>query len=304
MKVVINTSTFGEFSKEPLEMLERAGLEYCLNPYQRTLKANEVIALAKDAGGMIAGVEPLNEDVLRGLPTGLKVISRCGVGMDNVDISTANELKIKVFNTPFGPTVAVAELTVAVILNLLRKVNVQDAQMKSGQWKKGMGSMLFGKKVGIVGFGRIGQKVADLLLPFQVELRFYDVHKIESKKFQDSRSLDELLAWADIVSFHMPYHSGNGSLINVEKIQLMKKGSWIVNLSRGGIVDEEALYDALKRNHLAGAALDVFEEEPYHGKLLECENALLTPHVGSYAKEARIEMEKESVKNLINELKS
>jgi len=302
MKIVINTSTFGKLSRAPLEILEKKGLEYSLNPHQRTLKQDEVIQLAKNADGIIAGVEPLNEEVLRNL-TGLKVISRCGVGMDNVDTQVAEKLKIQVFKTLMGPTFAVSELTVAVILNLLRKVNLVDAQMKSGIWKKQMGNLLSGKKAGIVGFGSIGQKVSQLLQSFNVEVGYYDVCEIEVKDTKRINSLEELLGWADIVSFHMPFNASIDPLMGKNEIALMKKGSWLINLARGGIVDEQALYEALISDHLAGAALDVFKEEPYEGSLRELDNVILTPHVGSYAQETRVEMEIEAVRNLLKGLK-
>src|SRR3989338_996053 len=159
MKVAINTTTFGQYDPAPLEQLKARSIEYSLNPHARTLRQEEVVYLAQGMDGLIAGTEPLNEDVLNQL-SGLKVISRCGAGLDNVDLKAARNLGIQVFSTPTGPTLAVAELTVGVILNLLRKVNAMNSDLKNGQWKKQMGNLLYGKRVGIIGFGRIGQKVA------------------------------------------------------------------------------------------------------------------------------------------------
>jgi D-3-phosphoglycerate dehydrogenase len=233
----------------------------------------------------------------------LKVISRCGVGMDNVDLEAAAQLNIKVFNTPFGPTLAVAELTVGLILDLLRKVTMMDREMRAGVWEKRMGKLLSGKRVGIIGFGRIGQKTGKLLRAFGCEIGCYDNLRIRGLEDLGIKRLemDELLRESDIVTVHV---SGKYEkpLLGVKEIGMMKKGAWLVNVARGGVVDEEVLFDALKDGRLAGAALDVFEKEPYDGPLKELDNVILTPHIGSYAKEARIEMEIQAAKNLIKGL--
>src|SRR5437016_5485697 len=160
MKIVTTTTTFGLFDKRPLTMLKQKGHEVVVNPYKRKLEEKEVVVLCQDADGMIAGTESLNDKVLEKLPR-MKVISRCGVGMENVDLKKAKQLKIKVLNTPAAPALAVAELTIGLILNLLRKINFMDRNIRAGQWKKEMGNLLAGKKVGIIGFGRIGSKLAE-----------------------------------------------------------------------------------------------------------------------------------------------
>ena len=301
-KVSINTSTFAEFDRSPLNKLERAKISFSLNPFKRTLQEEEIIELAHGAVGMIAGTEPLNARVLSRLPK-LKVISRCGVGQDNVDLVYAQKNGIKVFTTPEGPTDAVAELTVGVILNLLRRVSSMHEQLKKGIWQKEMGHLLKGKTVGIVGFGRIGQKVAQLLYSFKVDVLYYDVRRIKSLRSFKAVTLPDLLKKSDIVTLHMNADNQNGSFIGALQMKQMKKGSWLINMSRGGSVDEKALYKALVTGHLSGAALDVFEKEPYHGPLAGLKQVVLTPHIGSYAKEARIQMEIEAVDNLIGALR-
>lgn len=302
MKIAITTTSFAEFDNQPLQLLKDSGFEPVLNPYGRKLTGDEVVELAADAVGLIAGTEPLNRTVLEKLPL-LKVISRCGVGMDNVDFEAAVQLNIKVFNTPFGPTLAVAELTIGLILDLLRKVTMMDREMRAGVWKKRMGNLLNGKSVGIIGFGRIGQKTGKLLKAFGCEISYYDSVRIEG--FKDSRikrlEMDELLRESDIVTIHV---SGKYEkpLLSAKEIEMMKRGAWLVNVARGGVVDEKALFNALKDGRLAGAALDVFEKEPYGGPLKELDNVMLTPHIGSYAKEARVEMEMQVVKNLVEGL--
>ncbi len=298
-KILISTSSFAKFDKCPLNLLKDKGFEIILNPFGRELTAQEVIDLGINCSGFIAGTEPLRADTLTKLKN-LKVISRCGAGLDNVDIVRAGELKIKVFNTPDSPTVAVAELTIGLIFSLLRKVVLMDKELRSGKWSKRMGSLLEGKSVGIIGMGRIGKKVAQYLQPFGVQVYFSDPNIQETSIGYALRlELDKLLEAVDIVTIHMSFNQRDRYLIDSAKISLMKPGAFLVNCSRGGIVDENALYLAVKEGKLAGAAIDVFEKEPYSGKLIELENVILTPHIGSYAVEARIGMEKESVYNLL-----
>ena len=303
MKIVITTTSFAKFDNQPLQLLNNSGYEVVLNPYGRTLTGDEVVGLAKDAAGLIAGTESLDRSILENLPI-LRIISRCGAGMDNIDPVAAAELNIKVFNTPFGPTLAVAELTVGLILDLLRKITLMDREIRAGIWKKHMGNLLRGKRVGIIGFGRIGQKTGELLRAFGCEIGYYDNITIEGLNDLkiERMEMEELLRKSDIVTIHV---SGKYEkpLLGAKEIEMMKKDAWLVNVARGGVADEEALLNALKNGRLAGAALDVFEKEPYNGPLKKLENIILTPHIGSYAKEARTEMEMQAAKNLIEGLR-
>jgi D-3-phosphoglycerate dehydrogenase len=302
-KVAITTTSFAEFDDQSLQALSDSGFEVALNPYGRKLSGDEVIKIAADAVGLIAGTELLDKIVLEKLPL-LKVISRCGAGLDNVDLDTAEKLGIKVFNTPDAPTLAVAELTIGLILNLLRKVHVMNEAARKGIWEKKMGNLLSGKKVGIIGFGRIGQKVGELLSAFGVELRYCDVEAKDCKFKCGRMPLDHLLSWADIITLHVSLSAEHKSLISRKELEAMKKGGLLINVSRGGVVDEQALYNALYKNHLSGAALDVFEREPYKGPLTKLDNIIITPHIGSYAAESRIRMEFQSVENLLRGLES
>lgn len=302
-RILISTTTFAEFDNTPLNLLERKGVFYILNPYKRRLNNEEIINLGKEVIGIIAGTECLTDNVLGEL-LNLKVISRCGSGMDNVDLESAQKRGIKVYNTPDTPTRAVAELTVGLILNLLRKVSHMDYIIRDGNWEKKMGNLLFGKKAGIIGFGRIGQRVGELLSAFGTELAYCDIEQKSSPVNCSRKSLEEIVKWADILTLHLSLPSGCNPIIGSRELKTMKKGSWLVNVSRGGVVDEEALYQALKNGHLSGAALDVFDKEPYVGPLTELHNVLLTPHIGSYAKEARVKMEIQAVENLLAGLKN
>jgi D-3-phosphoglycerate dehydrogenase len=311
-KIAITTTSFGKYDEKSLELLKNKGYEVIFNPYNRTLKGDEIIEICKNAVGIIAGTEQLDADILENLTTPispqssvkdslsyLKVISRCGTGVDNIDIIAAERFGIKVLNTPDAPILAVTELTIGLMLNLLRKINQADSAIRNGKWEKPMGNLLTGKKVGIIGFGRIGRKVAELLVSFGCEIRYYDIKNVKQILGIKKVELYELLKTSDIVSIHV---SSKEQIIGETEIRFMKKGAWLVNVARGGVIDENALYLALKEGHLAGAALDVFEQEPYTFPLPELNNVILTPHIGSYALEARIQMERQAVENLLKGL--
>lgn len=301
-KVLISTSSFATHDNKPLELLKEAGLTVDVNPYGRKLHEQEIKDLVRDADFLVAGVEPLSRDVLESAKK-LKVISRCGVGLDNVDLCATEKLGIKVFITPYGPILAVAELTLGLMIDLLRKITETNLDMRKARWQKKMGNLLLGKKVGIKGFGRIGTKVAELLKPFGCEIAYSDPFVEDGLLGLRRLSLDNLLRWADIVSVHVSI-TEKTTIIGRNEFQMMKKGSWFLNTSRGSVVDEAALYESLKKGHLSGAALDVFRDEPYSGQLTELDNVILTPHIGSYAKEARIHMEMQAVENLLEGIKA
>lgn len=297
--VAVTTSSFAEYDKAPLEILRKAGYKVVTNSYKRRLRAEEVLKLCKDAVGIIAGTESLDSSVLSKLPY-LKAISRCGAGVENIDLNFTGKHKIKIYNTPDAPTQAVAELTVGLILNLLRKINQMDYGIKNGKWEKLMGNLLAGKKIGIIGFGRIGRRVAELLRAFNCEIAYHDPF-VKNKLLSFKRiAKEKLLAWADIVTIHA---STGEMVLGAKELKLMRKGAWLVNVSRGMAIKEGALCDALRRNLLRGAALDVFSQEPYNGKLTKLTNVVLTSHIGSYAKESRITMEEQAVENLLKGLK-
>ena len=300
MKIAITTSSFAQYSKEPLDLLKKAGIEYILNPFGRQLTEDETIDLLKGCIGVAAGTEPLTARVMDSLPE-LKVISRCGTGIDNVDLKAASGRGIAVCNTPDGPTLAVAELTLAYALSLLRKIPQMDREMRAGTWKKRMGNILRGKKLGIIGFGRIGQSVASVFSALGVEVAFNDPI-VSSERFK-KMTISDLLPWADILSLHCSKSGGECSLFGIDELSRMKPGSWIINASRGGLVEEKALYDLLKSGRLAGAAIDVFKHEPYDGPLNELDNVIITAHIGSYTVESRILMETDTIKNLIERLR-
>lgn len=302
--VLITTSSFAVDSPALLKQLEASGLQVVLNPLKRKLTEEEATNLLQQHKpvGMIAGVEPLTRRVLAAAD-GLRVISRCGIGLDSVDLAAAKELGITVTNTPDAPTVPAAELALGLILSLLRGIPASDSGIRQGRWVRPMGRLLQHKTVGIVGCGRIGSRLAKMLSSMECRVLGGDPACPVNDHFE-LVELEKLLAEADIISLHLPYTAQTHYFMDAKRLAMMKPGSYLINAARGGLVDEDALYQALQSGHLAGAALDCFEQEPYQGPLTELENVVLTGHVGSYAREGRIRMEEQAVENLIRELQS
>lgn len=298
--VLIGPSSFAEIDRSPLERLSLAGYRIIDNPYKRKLTRLELKELLDDdVCGIIAGLEPLDSDVLQ--RTKLKVISRVGSGFSNIDLESCKKLGIKVCSTPNGPTEAVAELTLGALLGMLRMIPQMNSALHQGKWEKHIGGQLLGKTVAIVGYGRIGRRVAKLLRPFQVKLIVVDPQLNSSSLTNEKLMLfDEALSMADVISFH---NSGDTCLITEKEIALMKPGVFLLNVARGGVISEIALADGIKKGKVAGAWLDTFIQEPYRGLLESLPQVILTPHVGSYTTECRISMENKAVENLLEALK-
>lgn len=301
MQILISTSNFDLNNFSNLDAVKSAGIVVKMNPFAKRLTQEQSIdLLGKDTIGLIAGLEPLNELVLRSA-TSLKVIARVGTGLDSVDLVAAKQLGIKVLNTPDAPTSAVAELTIGHILGLLRNIASTDRSIRNGVWSGQMGSLLETKTVGIVGFGRIGQRVAKILTTFGSKIVICDP-KTSSKEFVNV-SLDELCEISDVVTLHIPYDKSTHHMIGKKQFDLMRTDSLFVNISRGGLVDEDALLNALQSGKIAGAALDCFEQEPYSGPLSKLENVQMTAHMGTYARETRDRMEQEASRLLVDALR-
>jgi D-3-phosphoglycerate dehydrogenase len=303
MKVQITTSSFDLNNFVDKDLLTRANIDIALNPMKSRLTESQVTELLNDdVVGMIAGLEPLNGNVLRSAKT-LKVIARCGTGLDSVDLDVARELGIEVYNTPNAPARAVAEFTIGHMLNSLRHISATDHSLREGSWTPTMGSLLGTKKVGLIGFGRIGKMVSELLLAFGASVQAFDPIVSTTNSQVEMCDLQTLLASSDIISLHVPYSPATHHLINAEALSLMKPLAILVNISRGGLIDEDALFNSLTSNRIAGAALDCFEIEPYTGPLRTLPNVCSTSHMGSYARETRDQMEIEASTALVAGLK-
>lgn len=305
-KVLVALSTFAEFGDAALKLLDESGLDYSLNPLGRRLVREEIIEMAKDCEGIVAGVEPYDDYVLDHLPK-LRCISRCGVGIDNISLEKAKDKGIIIRNTPDVVILPVVELTIAMIFDLLRRLTYHTQLLRSKQWQKTAGNLLSGKKVGILGLGRIGKRVAEVLAKLGADMYGADLFPDQqwaNKNGIKIVSTELLLRECDIISIHVSILENNRFVLGQKEIESMKKGAFIINVSRGEVIDEEALYNALKSKRLGGAALDVFQKEPYDGPLGELENVVLTPHIATLTVESRIQMEVEAVKNLLDSLRN
>jgi len=224
-----------------------------------------------------------------------QIIARVGVGLDNIDQEAAKEKNIRVINAVEGAITAVAELVIGLMISMAREIPRADREIRNGNWikKELMGSELKGKYLGIVGLGNIGKRLGRLARALNMNIIGYDVIPIDDEFSKEvglmKADLDTLLSSADYVSFHVPLLDSTRHMINAEKLKMMKNTARIINTSRGGVIDEEALYNSLKDGSLAGAALDVFEVEPAtENKLITLPNFIATPHIGAQTKEAQL----------------
>jgi D-3-phosphoglycerate dehydrogenase len=238
----------------------------------------------------------------------LKVIARAGAGLDNVDREAAKDNGIEVLNTPTANLLSVAELTLGLAIDLLRNVSRADKGIKEGKWEKKSlkGSEISGKTWGIIGFGHVGQLVAGLLSGFKSEILAYDPYVPKDVAVSYGAklvSLEDLMKDSDIISIHVPLLDSTRGLIGAKELSLMKENAIIINISRGGIIDEKALYEVLKQDKIKGAALDVFEKEPPEGSpLLELQNTLFTCHLGAQTRDAQERVGEEITDKLLKAL--
>ena len=293
-RVAVGASSFASVNNEALDLLLGNEIEVIKNPYGRKLSESETIEHLRDADGLLAGLEPLTEHVFSSSPQ-LKAIARIGIGMDNVDIPSAERRGIKVSNTPDGPTEAVAEMTLAALLAITRRLIPSNNDVHKGLWNKHMGKSIRELCVFIVGYGRTGRRVGELLTMFGAEIMTYD-------KFNATAcncSFEEGLRKADVITFHA---SGTDTIIMSKEMGMMKNGVILLNSARGSLIDEDELYKALKSGKVSWFWGDAFWKEPYTGKIRGLSNALLTPHACTYTTMCREEMEMQAVKNLLRDL--
>jgi len=305
-RIFISTSSFGEVSKKPLLMLEASGFNISLNPLGRKLGEDEINELAGEFDGLIAGTEELS--LLVENSTTLKIISRVGAGLNSVPLELCKQKDIKVSCTPNAVTTSVAELTIGLILSVIREIPRLDRMLRQGYWERYMGSTIENSVVGVVGFGKIGAAVVNLIKPFRpLEIMIVDtvdrsnelLPYIEQGLNIKQVSKDEMLRNSDIITLHAPFIDETKNYIAKEELELMKPSSILINAARGGIVNEDDLFTAIKENKIHSAALDVFDQEPYAGSLVKLDNIILTSHVGSYTSSCRAEMEMQAAEEII-----
>lgn len=299
--IFIALSAFAADDKKPLEILEASGYPYKIHESGKRITPEELLQDGNGASVIVAGVESYDANMLSQL-NGLQCISRCGVGVDAIDLEFARKNNISVANTPMVPVQAVAELALTMFLALSRNVRQQSNLMKEKRWERITGHLLAGRTIGLIGFGRIGQKVASLCNAFGANVIAFD--PFSDKRLEDELNirlvgLDELLSQSDIVSIHASKVSEHPVIIGESQISSMKDGAMIVNLSRGEMLDEAALIQGLNSGKISGAGLDVFSKEPYQGPLSDFEQVILSPHCATLTYETRSEMEIQCVENAI-----
>lgn len=300
MRVAIGPSSFAAVDKTPMKILEKFNLKVIPNPFSRRLTKVEIISHLNDVDGLVAGLEPLNREVLESA-TRLKAIARVGIGMDNIDLNAASKLGIKVSNTPDGPTEAVAEMCLTALLALKRELIPFNKDLHQSIWQKRVGVGLRNSKVLLIGYGRIGKHFADHLRYFGAKILIYDpvVNEVDLARDEKKVSLPDGLRNADVISLHA---GGSDKILGKEEFSIMKPGVIFLNSARGSLIEEENLVQALDRNIIKSAWLDVYREEPYEGPLINYEQVLLTPHICTYTQQCRLSMEESAVHNLIRDL--
>lgn len=301
-KALITTVPFGDKNRLPLELLEAAGVEYLINPIGRKLKEDELAEMISDFDVVIAGTEPITDKVMSRAGR-LKLISRVGIGLDSVDLLAAERRGIQVSYTPDAPAPAVAELTVGLMLSLLRHVHVANAQLHRGEWQRHFGRRIPEVTLGIIGVGRIGGRVLRRLSSFGTPRTLVnDIHP-DTKLIPELKlewvSKEDIYRQADVISLHVPLTAHTQNMIRAEHLAMMKPDALVINTSRGGIINEQDLASALNAGHLAGAAIDAFEHEPYTGPLANIDRCLLTSHMGSMSVDCRTRMEIEATEEAV-----
>lgn len=305
MKVLITTVPFGEKNRLPIDLLEKHGIEYLINPLNRKLTENELTEMLSDFDAIIAGTDKISKKVMD-KASKLKHISRVGIGLDGVDLLEAKKRGIKVSYTPDVPAPAIAELTLGMMLTLLRSTHVSNSKMHQGNWHRIFGRRLSNVTIGLIGVGRVGTRIIK-------HLQSFDSPKILANDLSNLvkelnlpvqwTSKEQIFKEADIITLHLPLTGLTKNSIKEEHLLLMKKDAIIINTSRGGIINEKDLYNVMKSGHLSGAAIDVFEQEPYNGPLKEIERCFLTSHIGSMSVDCRIKMEIEATEEAVRFLK-
>jgi len=299
--VLITTSPFAELDPQPLRLLEQENIAYTTNPFRRRLSAAELADLIGPYETLIAGTEPITEAALDRAPN-LKLIAHTGIGLDNIPLAAARARGIAVTYTPSAPSPAVAELTIGQMLALLRKTATADRGMRSGFWNRRIGRRLGLLTVGIIGVGRVGRLVIRRLQNWSPRILANDLnadHEFAEQTGSVWTDKETIFREADIITLHVPLTRRTRNMIGASELDIMKPDAILINTSRGGIVNEAALADALRRKAEFSAAVDVFEQEPYNGELTGLENCLLSCHMGSCTQDCRLQMEIEAVREVI-----
>jgi len=299
-KTVILARSFARAAKDPLRRLEDAGI---MVEIKKNLDPeNEIVVsdLIGDAEGVLVGMDRVGEVVLSRCPN-LKVVSKHGVGVDNIDLKAAQKYGVVVANAPGTNSVSVAEMAFTLILTLARQLPYFFEQVKKKDWgTTRFGLELEGKTIGIVGFGRIGKTVGQFANAFGMKVLFFDPFISTDVSSYQKVTLEQLFREADFITLHAPLSDETREMVNDKLLALMKKEAYLVNTARGELINEDALYRSLKENRIAGAALDVFTHEPpFESPLFSLPNVIATPHISSHTREANLKMGNIAAENII-----
>jgi phosphoglycerate dehydrogenase-like enzyme len=296
--VAVTPRSFRHTPGEHLDRL-RAELDVRFPDLDRPLDEDEMTDLVRGCAGLIVGVDPVTARVLEAGP--LRVVVKYGSGMDNIDVSAAEALGIRVSSTPGANSRSVAELAIALLLALARNVPRHDQNVREGSWSRITGIELAGKRLGVVGYGAIGREVARIAQGLDMQVVAHD--PLVEDADVPLISLDELYATSDAVSLHLPLTAETRGMVGAQELAAMKPTTFLVNTARGGLVDEDALADALRSGRLAGAALDGFEHEPLEeSPLKELDNVVLSPHAGAATHDAVLRTAARAVDQLLRDL--
>ena len=306
MKILVTpTSMTPDHNSRALTRLRDYCPDLVFNSYGRPLEGQELMDCLKGCDGYLAGLDFITSEILESCPT-LKAISRYGAGYDRVDLKAASRLGIQVSNTPGANAQAVAELAFGMLLSLARGITHLHTETIHGKWVRSTGKELFGKTLGIIGLGAIGKRLARCCKGFDIRILAYDpfIQEDYCKEHQITPvTLETLLTESDFITLHLPLNDSTYHLIDQKAISMMKPSAIIVNASRGGIIDEDAAYEALVSGRLGGLGLDAFEKEPpTDSPLFTLKNVIATPHTGAHTKEAAEAMADMAVDNLITML--
>ena len=301
-KVLITTIPFADKNRLPLDLLEQNNIEYLINPFNKKLTEDELVEMVSDFDVIIAGTEPITKKVMNAA-TNLKMISRVGIGLDSVNLLEAEKHGIVVSYTPDAPAPAVAELTIGLMLTLLRSVQLSNMEMHIGKWHRFFGRRLSKVVIGIIGIGRIGTGVLQHLQGFgSLKILVNDINSDSNlnKKFNiEWVDKETIYKQSDIITIHTPLTAQTKNMIRKDQLLSMKNDAIIINTARGGIINEQDLYEVMQAGHLSGAAIDVFDFEPYVGKLREIQRCILTAHMGSMSVDCRTRMEIEATEEAV-----
>ena len=301
-KVLITTVPFANKNHLPLELLDKNNIEYLINPLNKKLTENELAEMVTDFDVIIAGTETISKKVICSA-TNLKMISRVGIGLDSVDLLEAQAQGIIVSYTPDAPAPAVAELTVGLMLTLLRSVQISNLEMHNGKWHRFFGRRLSEVTIGIIGVGRIGKLILQHLQGFgSLKILVNDTTPNDelNKKF-NIKWVDKetIYRQADIITIHTPLTSQTKNMVKKEQLLSMKSNAIVINTARGGIINEQDLFSVMQTGYLSGAAIDVFDFEPYNGELRKIQRCILTAHMGSMSVDCRTRMEIEATEEAV-----